>query len=573
MASTVGDPAEAIGGVPSAALARAERDRPGKRPGRPASWLDGWTLTARAPRLLAATAAFFTVLAVSLYRAEVARGAKYPGHADPAFFYNVAQNLHAGRGAQIDYVWHFLVPGTPLRHYAFDYWLPLPSVLMSFGLGVGHDLPAAVDVSVVMAAVMSASTYALTRAFTTSFWAPAVAAVAIVAQPVVSMFAVQTESAVYLGAFGLTAMAAAVHARRRLPLWVVAGAAAALANMSRSEGLILMAVLGVAALAWAERSRWQVRLGLLLLGYLPVAAPYFYENLSHFGAVLPPAATSFPFITQNEDLFSPHINRSLSGLFGTGIVQFVNLRFVALVHEVRVAFSAFTRTDAVVLVILAALLISRRSPRRAPMGQRVLGALRSSWFVPVGFVVALFLFDALVAPVVAGAGATVKGMVTVAAVPIVAVLVALAGSGFRQSITVVSCALLVLSPIAALPRISKAVVRHNNGFGQAASNLGPALKREQKCLDRPVVMMTRHPWEFTQATGVPSVQIPAGSVADVVAVAREYGVTDIEDPQIRPQLSDLSAMLAATGPLTLAEHFGSRRIYRIRATTAGHAHC
>lgn len=552
---------------------RLEPESRGKRPARPTSWLDRWTLTARAPRLLAATAAFFTVLAISLYRVGVARGATYPGHADPAFFYNVAQNLHAGRGAKIDYVWHFLVPGTPLRHYAFDYWLPLPSILMSLGVGAGHDLPAAIDVSVVMVAVMSASTYALTRAFTTSFWAPAVAAVAIVAQPVVSMFAVQTESAVYLGAFGLTAMAAAVHARRRLLLWVVAGAAAALANMSRSEGLILTGIIGVAAVAWTERSRWQVRVGLLLLGYLPVAAPYFYENLSHFGTVLPPAATSFPFITDYEDLFSPHVDRSLHGLLGTGIVQFVRLRVVAVVDELRVALATFTKADALVLVILGMLLISRRSRSPSPMAQRLVGALRSAWFVPVGFVGALFLFDALVAPVVAGAGATLKGMVTVIAVPIVAVLVALAGSGFRRSIIVVGCALLVLSPLAQLPRISKAVVRHNNGFGQAAASLGPALKREQKCLDRPVVMMTRAPWEFTQATGVPSVQIPAGSVADVVAVAREYGVTDIEDPQIRPQLSDLSAMLAATGPLTLAEHFGSRRIYRIRATTAGHAHC
>lgn len=573
MASTLGGPAGEVGGRGYAAPTVDDPDRPATRREPSTSRLDGWGLTARASRLLAATAAFWTVLAISLYRVGVARGAKFPGHADPAFFYNVAQNRHAGRGAQIDYVWHFLVPGTPLRHYAFDYWLPLPSLLMSLGVGVGHDLPAAIDVSVVMAAIMSASTYALARAFTASAWAPAVAAVAVVAQPVVSSFAVQTESAIYLGAFGLTAMAAAVHARRRLPLWILAGAAGALATMSRSEGLILMGILGLAALAWSERSGWAVRLGLLLLGYLPLAAPYFYENLAHFGAVLPPAATSFPFITDYENLFSPHVHRSLHGLLGTGIVQFLELRVVAMRDEFRVAYSTFTKADAAVLLVLAILLISRRSVSRGPMAQRLVGAVRSSWFVPVGFVLALFLFDALVTPVVAGAGATLKGMATVIAIPIVAVLVALAHSGFRRSITVVGCAVLVLSPLAQLPRISHAVVRHNNGFGQAAANLVPALRREQECLDRPVVMMTRDPWEFTQATGIPSVQLPTGSVADVVAVAQEYGVTDIDNPQLRPELSDLSAMLATSGPLTVSGHFGSRRIYRVRATTAGHAHC
>ena len=32
-----------------------------------------------------------------------------------------------------------------------------------------------------------------------------------------------------------------------------------------------------------------------------------------------------------------------------------------------------------------------------------------------------------------------------------------------------------------------------------------------------IVVMTRTPWQFTQATGIPSVQIPVASRADILA--------------------------------------------------------
>ncbi|WP_408665736.1 hypothetical protein, partial [Jatrophihabitans sp.] len=108
----------------TADLKPVEADRPAQADaGGSASGRRRPRLSHRHIELLAALGALIFTALVCGYRVSVARTARYPGHADPAFTFGVAQSIHAGRGPNIDYVWHFLVPDTPLRHYAFDYWL------------------------------------------------------------------------------------------------------------------------------------------------------------------------------------------------------------------------------------------------------------------------------------------------------------------------------------------------------------------------------------------------------------------------------------------------------------------
>ncbi|MDQ2836589.1 MAG: glycosyltransferase family 39 protein [Actinomycetota bacterium] len=524
--------------------------------------------------LLYAAGALVFLAILTGYRISVARGARHPGHADPSFTFGVAQNIHAGRGENIDYVWHFLIPGTHLNHYAFDYWLPLPSQLMAVALSVGHNrgLPAALDLNILMVVLMCLGSYALARAFTRSPWVPAVSALVVAVQPVVSRFALQSESAVYFGAFAIPAMAAAIYARQKLRWWPVAGVFAALAAMSRSEGLLLCVVIGIAALIWTENSRWYVRVGLLLAGYLPVSAPFLIQNFSHFGAPLPPSSSAFPFINSYEQLFAPHVDRSLHALFPQGLNAFIQLRASALNGEVRSAVSSLTPAVAVLCLLLAggAAFASRAAlHRRDPDRPSRPSALRSSWFVPAGFLLVVFLFDAIVAPVVSGAGATNKVMVAGVPIITVAAVVQLARARLPVAVTAFICAVLVILPLATLATDSRAVVHDNNANGDAMAALIPILKAEQACLNRPLVLMTRSPWEFNQVTGYPAVQLPDGSQADILKIAAQYGVTDIENPGLRASMRNTTTSLGAGGPLIQPATLTGRNIYRIKSTTAG----
>jgi len=92
---------------------------------------------------------------------------------------------------------------------------------------------------------------------------------------------------------------------------------------------------------------------------------------------------------------------------------------------------------------------------------------------------------------------------------------------------------------------------------------------EQQCLGRPVVVMTRDPWELTQATGVRSVMIPNAPLEDVMAVARRYGVTDLlmhpsRQPTLGPAVEQADQGL---GPF-VRERFDNTVYYRIRGVGA-----
>src|SRR6185503_9382571 len=85
-------PAEPVDNVPADSMETPSPNRPIEdRPSR--WWQHNWLIELA----WLAGALVFTAL-VTGYRISVARGARFPGHADPAFAYGVAQNIHAGRG-------------------------------------------------------------------------------------------------------------------------------------------------------------------------------------------------------------------------------------------------------------------------------------------------------------------------------------------------------------------------------------------------------------------------------------------------------------------------------------------
>ncbi|HEY0167296.1 MAG TPA: glycosyltransferase family 39 protein, partial [Jatrophihabitans sp.] len=459
----------------------------------------------------------------------------------------------------------------PLRHYAFDYWLPLPSQLIALVLRYRPGLPAALELNVALVVLMCAGAYALARSLSDVPWAPAVSAAAALVQPVVSAYAMQAESAVYLGAFALPAMAAAVYARRRTALWAVAGALAGLAAMSRSEGLLLCLVLGVAALLWREHSRWHVRSGLLLAGYLAVSAPYLLTNLSRFGTPIPPASASFPFISYYEDLFAPRIQRSPAALFDGGLGRFFQIRGHLIDLQLEAAFAAMSPIVSVLVLLLIGSMALRRLDRQ-PARLGLLSMLRSDRLVPVGFLVVVFLFDALVVPAVAEGGAIVKVMITGVPILLVLAVVQLSRLRLNPALTALCCITLIGYPLTSVAHHSRATIKHNNDIGRAAAALAAPLRAEAGCLGRPVVLMTRQPWEVNQATGVATVALPTGSLAEILEVAQRYGVTDIDNPAVRLDAPTMARALAANGPLVRSAAFGSRKIYRVKAA-AGSARC
>ncbi len=305
--------------------------------------------------------------------------------------------------------------------------------------------------------------------------------------------------------------------------------------------------------------------------YLVVMLPLFVVSITNIGSPLPSAASKFPFITSYENLFSLHVSQSPSALFAGGISGFASLRAHALMGLVQNAVQAM---NGVVFVAILCLGVAGITRTVAPLGgsdftTSLRRVLQSVWFVPVGFVTAVVLFDVVVAPVVSGAGAGSKVMVALS-VPIVVTCFAFAERlGMHERTQILLCGILVVFPLCFVNAESKQEVALNNTYGQGAVSLGDALAPERVCVTRPIVLMTRSPWEFTQATGIPSVEIPNGSIDDILQIARRYNVTDLEWTPLRGALAPIRVLAGANGPLAPTRVDPVFRIYRIRSTTRG----
>jgi hypothetical protein len=374
-------------------------------------------------------------------------------------------------------------------------------------------------------------------------------------------------------------MAAAVAAtRNRAWLWPAAGAFAALAHLSRNEGLILIVVVLLSALASDGLARARVLRAVgVALSYLTVMSPFYWHNLRHFGSLMPPASGAVPFIGTYENLFALSVPRSLSALLDGGFAHFLRLRITTLDQQIGTAFRSTDSIDAVLLIAFTGIGVVRSHAwaAEAPAaGRSRLARVRdcavrlagNRWFVPAGYAIATFLFYALVAPVVASTGAVGKGMVTILPVVVIAGLDGLARSRVRPAFVALVVGVLVAFPCLHLADATNSVIASNNGAGARYAAWMPWLAAESACLGRPVVVMTRDPWEFTQATGYRSVMIPNGPLDHILTTALRYHVTDIEPTTQRAALSKVSELLTR-GVLRRSETLRNTGLYRLLETT------
>ncbi len=500
-------------------------------------------------------AAALFVAAVTVYRLGAIRDARYPGHADPAFYYNVAQNIHAGRGPQINYIWEFLSGQPSLPRYAFDYWLPLTSVLMSVALRFGDGLATALTANVVASAVLAVSSYALARCITRSAWVPAAAAAIVAVQPSVSVFSVVAEGPIYLATFAVLAMLASIGARSRPWLWPIAGILAAGGNLARSEGLLLAVAVIVTAIAWSARGRRILHAGAALAGYLVAMSPLYVLNFQHMGTLLPAASSKFPFVTKFEDLYSLHVTRTPSAFFGNSVTDFLVSRLTVFGDEVVSGIESMYSIDVAVLAVLLGAGLAHQASRSWTR------TISSPWFMPAGFAVFAMLFFAVIIPVLSGE--TGKWMIVIMPMFVIAGLVQLPELGLRPVTTLVIVAALAGAPLLTLATVTRSIIASNNRVGDRVAVLKPLLDAEQACLSKPLVLMTRSPWETTQATGYRTVMIPNGTLDDTLAVARRYGVTDIQIDFTRPALLP-EPLRSADGPFGVSKVPRIQRIYRVR---------
>jgi hypothetical protein len=494
----------------------------------------------RSSRLAVSMSAVAVVVTVTAYRLYLVRDATFPGHADKSFYFSVAKNLSAGRGPKIDYIWNFLVPHEHLTHFAFDYWMPLNSVLMAIPMRLfGTDISTALSIEVVLAAVVAFATAWIARELTDTWWIPSVAAVSMVLVPAITAYSVQTEATMPYVAMGALASGAALRARLQPRFWLLAGAFAALAHLSRNEGLLLAAAVVLCSITWSTAAR---RMNALMAAgaYIALMTPYVVVSMFELGAPLPPASRYFPFIVDYEDLFRTRPLPGVHDLASLGLRGNLDLRLDALVAR----WSELETQNGVILTVSLLVLvgIAIGTAVRRPQGPW----WRSPWLLPVAYGTAAAFLAVVVAPVVSGAGGFAKSGPMLLPFLVTAALIGIARVGeHRRVLSVALIALLVVPSLTELTSLSRTTIRHDNRIGRDSAGIGRLLDLDRQCTRGEIVVMTRDPWEVTEATGYRSVQIPNEPARVIRAVAERWHVTHIVASPNRPQLAPLVAQARA----------------------------
>jgi Dolichyl-phosphate-mannose-protein mannosyltransferase len=278
-----------------------------------------------------------------------------PAYPDSSYYVDVARSLQTGGGFNVDFIWIFAEVGGKIPAYpdlpipSNAHWMPLASIVQVPFLAIfGNVAWASAAPFALFGALAAPLTWAIARD-AGSRGIVAVGAGVLVAIPLLSaVYLVQPDNfslyqplvvaALWMGARGL---------RGSPRSFALAGLLAGLATLSRNDGLLVLAALGL-AVAWDRWRAWRSTgtrapaiplwsaaacVGLFAL----VMAPWWIRQLAVFGSLSPSTASGkVLFIRDIGEWNSITTPATLEHLLGMGIGPLIASRIGGLIAAVMI---------------------------------------------------------------------------------------------------------------------------------------------------------------------------------------------------------------------------------------------
>ena len=264
-----------------------------------------------------------------------------PGYVDAYYYFNGGLSLAEGRGLGDPYLWHYVDAPPSLPTPGFSYWQPLPAFLSALGIALfGRAAPfgAAQAVYVLAGSILPLISYSVAKEVSGQRRHALIAGLLTVFSGFYTIYWSLPESFTPFALSGAGALWLMGRARStgRGWQWLAAGACAGLAHLTRADGLLLMAILIIAAFrpAWPERDRGArflvsaVALGSS--GYALAMLPWWARNLSVLGHVAPSGGLSTLWLIEYNDLFNYPSHLSAARYFSAGWVVILEGKWKAL---------------------------------------------------------------------------------------------------------------------------------------------------------------------------------------------------------------------------------------------------
>ena len=337
---------------------------------------------------------FLIALGVRVLTAAVFSEPAYP---DAFYYANVAQELAAGNGFSVDFIWNFVEVGGVLPPQGVlpipsnAHWMPLAAVIQVPFIWLLGTTPIAAGLPFwLIAAAVAPLTFFIARDAGMSVLLATAGGILVAIPGAVSPFMGQPDNFapfMFLGALALWLAARGMSGHRRS--FAFGGVVVGLAVLSRTDGFLLGIPFALAFLHDLIRQPRLSRIGwwpaiICASAFLIVVAPWLLRQLDVFGSLSPSAAGGrILWITEYRELYSVSADTTLQRFLEQGAEAIAASRLGGLVSAL-VIFSVMPLLVFLVPFVLIGTWQKRRDPAFVP------------WIV---YAVILFVFTALVSAV------------------------------------------------------------------------------------------------------------------------------------------------------------------------------
>lgn len=247
-----------------------------------------------------------------------------PGYMDAYYYFNGARLIVEGQGLIEPYLWNYVGAPPALPAPAFAYWQPLPSFLAAVGIrlfGRAAAFGSAQAIYVLVIGVLPVISYEVARQAGERRHALLAGLLTVFSgYYIVGWSLPETFTPFALAGAGALALAALGLQKRRWWMWMLSGVCAGFAHLTRADGILILVIVVLASLFspfWSrlptsERGRASpiriaallLQVGIMVLGYLIVMAPWFGRNMRVFGALQAPGGLGSLWLNDYNDLYT-----------------------------------------------------------------------------------------------------------------------------------------------------------------------------------------------------------------------------------------------------------------------------
>ncbi len=276
-----------------------------------------------------------------------------PGYLDSDYYFAGGIQLALGKGFTEPYLWNYLDGTTSLPHPSHSYWMPLASIVSALGMWLTSQTTYASGrlLFFVIAAFVSPITAALAYKFSQKRELAITSGVLAVFSVYFAPFVGVTDNFGLFMLFGglyflVTTELIADPPKTRY--WIILGLLAGLMTLSRSDGLLWLALTFLFTLWRAERSSLPKTVGyvlrnslIALIGFLLIMSPWYVRNFNVYGTIMAPGGSRVLWLDNYDQTFIyPPTELNMKYFLSLGWKEILSDRLWALKLNLESGFAA-----------------------------------------------------------------------------------------------------------------------------------------------------------------------------------------------------------------------------------------